>query len=300
MTRNRKIAAMACVIALLAAALTISASGRNAMAGLLSFVKAGPRWLAGESAMVAVPTQDVEARARAKHGWANVNSSLVRGAITYFEDGLVSRQARITIYRKYPDRVRVEIEQGGLLEAFGFDHNSAWRLRSATLSEDDARDVRAWLRLSPERLFVTRGANARYRETGDRIEDSRPFVPGQGARNLRPAKQFDVVELEDTVGLPPTPSRVGDLRLISYFVNKDDSTIDSARWLEPDDASRRIEDPDTPMAEVRVDFAGWRRVNGVLWPMEMVVWRGGKADFRIDLSEVLPNHQMPDTLFQKP
>ena len=298
---KRKITIAGCVICLLAV-VSLSKPGRIALGEFLTLIRSKASTVFTGAGMQ-TGNPDKEQRARGQHGWGpNVNNSIVRGTIAFFDDGVLTHQARVTIYRKYPNRVRVEVEEDGIVDAWGFDHNEAWKLRSANLTEEKARDIRAWVRLSPERLFLMRGANNRYREAGRHLEDARPTVSGSGPLDMTGTGDVEEIEMEDII-LPPAtrnPHRAGDRRLVYYQVDKDNNVIHSARWLEPDDPQADIDDPATPKMDVRVDFGNWRRVEGILWPMEITHRLGGKVDFRIFVSDVLVNQQMPDTVFQNP
>jgi hypothetical protein len=239
-------------------------------------------------------SQDVEQRARAAHGWqASVTNSIVRGELLRFDpNGTLQQQWAITVYRKYPDRLRVEIQRIGAVDVFGMDNSGAWKAGAASLSEPEARDVRAFLRLFPERLFLNRAGGASYREVGQRFED-RVEVPAQPVF-------FDQVEAEDLIGPPPAPPRPGDRRMLYYYVDQEASLVSTARWLEPDDPTQLIDDPGVSLTDVRVDFADWRTVSGMKWPFRITHQLGGRVDFRIDMNQVLVNQSMPDTFFQRP
>src|SRR5262249_7103707 len=103
---------------------------------------------------------DVEQRARTAHGWSSaISNSVAQGSIIYYDiNGRASAQYSITISRAYPDRVRVDINRGGVVEAFGFDQVIAWRRGAPILTASQLRDIRSFARLCPERLFVSRAA----------------------------------------------------------------------------------------------------------------------------------------------
>ncbi|HLG13448.1 MAG TPA: hypothetical protein VJH03_02840, partial [Blastocatellia bacterium] len=156
----------------------------------------------------------VEQRARAAHRWSgSVLDSVARGAIIYYDaSGEATGQYAITIFRGYPDKVRVEIDRGRSAEVFGFDQTSAWKGGVPNLKEEDARDIRAMVRICPERLFVTRGGGSAYREAGRRIEDSPPAASGggpTGAAGPPTPVVFDQVEMADTLGPAAGASRGG-------------------------------------------------------------------------------------------
>jgi len=295
---NRKkliITAIAAVLLLAIAA--ASKPGRSTLNRLYSL-------LSGAASTAASPAgPDVEQRARSKHGWTNVITSTLRGTITYFDpNGAIARRANVTIYQKHPDRLRVDIEQDGLIISQGFSHGEVWQARAESLTEEAERDIRAWLRLFPERLFLVRGAGASYREVGRHLEDSRPGIPGRGPSDVRPARELDEVEIEDVIGPPASnPTRRSDRRLITYLIDPETSIVHAARWMEPDDpAEEGIEGSAAATRQVRIEYGGWRRVEGVLWPMEVTHWLGGRVDFRVDVKDVLVNQQLADTVFRDP
>ncbi|MCI0487551.1 MAG: hypothetical protein L0229_13240, partial [Blastocatellia bacterium] len=92
--------------------------------------------------------------------------------------------------------------------------------------------------------------------------------------------------------------RVGDRRRVIYYVEKTTHTIQSVRWLEPDDPRREVSGGRGPMTDVRVEFSDWRTVEGVLWPFEVVRWSGGRVEYRIVLNEVKMNQTLGDSIFQ--
>jgi hypothetical protein len=290
---------MAAAVVCLLAAGAMSSPGRTALRSVLTALHITS----------ATPEGDVEQRARARHGWsAAVANSVVRGKITYYDrNGMATRQVRLTLMRKYPDRLRVEIDDRGTVVTSGFDGTATWKSGSLNLGEEEARDIRAMLRIGPERLFVTRGGGGRYREVGRRIDEDRGASPDPkdfpptGAKPRGKQKVLDQIETEDTIGLPPLlGQRVGDRRLVYYYVNREDSTIETARWLEPDDPRQMADDANTPLLDMRVDYSDWRRVDGVLWPFEVTCSKGGSLHYRIVAEEVSANQHMADTIFHNP
>ena len=228
-------------------------------------------------------------------------NSVLRGAITFYDrDGTKIGQAKLNVIRKYPERLRVELDRGDSVEVWGVDQATAWKSDAPNLSESEARDIRAWLRLCPERLFVTRGSGASYREAGERREDFKASRPWQDQVRINPPLQLQQVEVEDVIGQPPTPNRAGDRRLVTFYINRQDFTVEAARWLEPDDPNRSIDDLSAAKTDVRVDFSDWRAVGGVAWPFEIIHRLGGKVDFRITVNQVLLNQPLADALFQNP
>ena len=295
---RKKLIITATVAVLLLAIAAASKPGRKALGSLYSMLGGKT---AASPALPAGP--DVEQRARSKHGWTNVITSTLRGTITYFDpNGAIARRANVTIYQKHPDRLRVDIEQDGLIISQGFSHGEVWQARAESLTEEAERDIRAWLRLFPERLFLVRGAGASYREVGRHLEDSRPGSPGRGPSDVRPARELDEVEIEDVIGPPASnPTRLSDRRMITYLIDPETSIVHAARWMEPDDPTEEVtEGANVATKVVRVDYAGWRRVEGVLWPMEVTHWLGGRVDFRVDVKDVLVNQQLADTSFRDP
>ena len=117
---------------------------------------------------------------------------------------------------------------------------------------------------------------------------------------VNPPLELEQVEMEDVIGLPPALGRAGDRRLVTYYINSQDFTIESARWLEPDDPQRNIDDPQSATMDVRIDFDDWQRMGGVLWPFDIVHWMGGKVDYRIVVTQVQVNQPLADTIFQNP
>jgi len=294
---RKKLIITATVAVLLLAIAAASKPGRSTLNRLYSL-------LSGAASTAASPAgPDVEQRARSKHGWTNVITSTLRGTITYFDpNGAIARRANVTIYQKHPDRLRVDIEQDGLIISQGFSHGEVWQARAESLTEEAERDIRAWLRLFPERLFLVRGAGASYREVGRHLEDSRPGSPGRGPSDVRPARELDEVEIEDVIGPPASnPTRLSDRRMITYLIDPETSIVHSVRWMEPDDpAEEVIEGSAAATRQVRIEYGGWRRVEGVLWPMEVTHWLGGRVDFRVDVKDVLVNQQLADTVFRDP
>jgi hypothetical protein len=281
----------------------LSQTGRATFSKVIAFISA-PKPTAPA---VVASTGDVEQRARGKHGWGRqvIVNSVAQGTLTYLDDnGVAISQANLKLYRKYPDRLRIELERNGATDVSGFDQVQAWRSGRSTLSEEEARDIRAFLRMWPERLFTTRGGGARYREAGRRIEDydpaKNPAIPPPQGTKAGLSVVFDQVEMEDTLGLPPTSARAGDRRLVYYYVNRDNSVVTMAQWLEPDDPRQRLEDPDFAATDMRIDFAGWQEIDGVLWPTEIICKKGGKKFLRIQLSDVKINQSINDTIFQQP
>lgn len=262
----------------------------------------GTLWSEVKPEAAAAFASDVEQRARARHGWrSTVLNSLARGVITsYDRSGAVTRRIGLTVYRSYPDHVRVELGFGMPLEVLGFDGQEAWKAGAGALTRHEARDIRAWLRGCPERLFINRSAGANYREAGRRVEDYKPATPWAGATQQVPTT-LEQVELEDIIGAVATPRRLSaDRRFVEYYIDRDNSVVASARWLEPQDPTQLPDDPNRSSLDVRIDFDTWTHVGGVLWPMRVTHWLGGKVDFRIDFEQVLVNQQMPDTMFQRP
>ena len=295
LNRNRVLTGAAIAVCLIAAA-AISQPGRAALGGLYAKLRA-----TSITAAPAPPPLDLEGRAREKHGWDRTPESWVmRGTIAYFDpSSAMTRRNALTIYRKDKEQIRVDVEHQGVIQAQGLYNGEEWQARAGNLSESQERDIRAWLRIFPDRLFVERAKGKAYRELG-RLIDSRPDFPGRGPKDPRAIKQVEQVEVEDVIDRRRGDEvRKSDKRLITYLIARDDSLVISASWHEPDDPTQS-EGEVTASREVRVDFGGWRRVGGVLWPLEITRWQGGKLDFHIELQEVQVNRGLPDTVFQKP
>jgi hypothetical protein len=286
--REKRFFLSAVVISCLLGAVALSSPGRSAIRRVFSTTKtAQPSPSVSDSVGVASADQtgpDLESRARVRHGWnAGVLNSVMRGTITFYErDGTSAGQGNLTVYRAYPNRMRVELDRGATTEVWGFDQVRAWRSGELALGEGRARDLRQWLRLCPERLFTTRGGGASYREAGMRKEDLKPGRPWQEQMRINPPLELEQVEMEDIIG---ALGRAGDRRLVTYYINSQDFTIESARWLEPDDPQRNIDDPQSAKIDVRIDFDDWQRMGGVLWPFDIVHWMGGKVDYRIVVNQ---------------
>jgi len=289
----------------LLAAVALSNRGRTTIRRLAAKLTGSPTaTLAtgpGEPTAVAQAGPDVEQRARIRHGWtSSITNSVVQGTIiTYNRNGGVIDQANLTVYRAYPNRVRVELSRGGVVETMGFDGISAWRAGTANLPAARAREIRAFLRAWPDRLFSSRDGGAVYREAGPRLESSKPARPWQGATHLARPVAYEQVEMQDVL-VPAAAGLPGDRRSVTYYVNRETATIEASRWLEPDNPLRAITDPDAPKLDVRVDFGDWRRVGPVLWPYDIVHWLGGRVDFRITVSQVQINQPLADVIFQSP
>src|SRR5262249_28366981 len=155
-TRKKLLTGATILIASVFAIAGVSKPGRGMLARLID------RFAAHQQSPTAVAERsrdglDVEQRARAAHGWTpQIANSVAQGSISYYDaSGVATSQHAITITRGYPDRVRVEINRGANVEVFGFDQTSSWKRGAAKLKDTEARDIRAFARMCPERLFVT-------------------------------------------------------------------------------------------------------------------------------------------------
>jgi hypothetical protein len=247
---------------------------------------------------------DVEQRARAKHGWSDaVINSVARGTITYYDrNGMATGRAGLTLYRQYPGTLRVEIERDGATEVSGLAEGVAWKAGAGNPSEEQARDVRAILRMWPDRLFAARDAGMKYREVGRFAEERTDVMPGAAGPgdSAKQPQVFDQVEIEDIIGALPTKAAAGDRRLVSYLIDRESSLVSSARWLEPDNPRQQIDNPRAPLASVSVAFSKYAGIDGVQWPTEVTHSLGGRLDFRIVVGDVKLNQPLPGTVFQKP
>lgn len=242
---------------------------------------------------------DVEQRARSRHGWKDsVADWVMRGRITrYDSNGMATRAEEVTFYRGYPDRLRVELNSSRGNEVSGFDGEKAWKAGKDNLSDPEARDVRALLRIWPDRLFIGRASGFRYREAGQRTFDKHAGLTATPGADPDASLVFDQIEVIDGIG----PARQGrgpdDSRRIYYYVSRDDSLVASIRWLEPDNPSK-AEDPQTDRLEVGADFSRYTQVQEIYWPFEITHWQGGKVDFRITLDEIKLNQHVPESIFK--
>ncbi|MCI0486277.1 MAG: hypothetical protein L0229_06720 [Blastocatellia bacterium] len=282
----------------LLAAVGISKPGSALLKNFISLLSSeSPPSAPGTLSAAGMPL-DVEQTAAATHGWsAQILNSVVNGRVTFYDgDGFATATADITVYREYPHLLRVEIDWGGGVEASGFDGQNAWRQGAEPMDEEDEKDIRAFLRIWADRLFVTRAQGAPYVELGIHTEDYKPAAPGQGSVELATPVVFNQVEITDTI-----PGSASDeTRKVYYYVDSSTSLVSALRYLEPDDplALKTEDDPD--FHEVRVDFGNWQTVNGVLWPYEITHRLGGKVDFRIYVASVQMNQSLSSSLFQGP
>lgn len=165
----------------------ISNAGRRWMNGVAGLLKSSQP--ASAPSMLAAPPQqtgDVESYARAQHGWSeSIVDSVVHGKLAYYDDrGNQTSSAALTLYRIYPNMLRVELawDTGNATDLYGVDENDAWQQGVSALSSDDMREIRAFLRVWPERLFVARNNGAYYRRLAATLRTSN--LPGQGNRPL--------------------------------------------------------------------------------------------------------------------
>jgi hypothetical protein len=305
--RNRKpiaLGAGAALVLLLAAAGLSRPVRRSAQKLFAAVTGSSPSHTdpASLDGTVAVASPDVGQRALTHHGWtAAILDSVAKGSITWYDrSGAITRQGTLVIYRKFPDLLRVEITANQTTEVSGFDATNPWRSGQASLADAAARDIRQWLRCSPERLFVTRELGVGYREPGRRVEDHIPPTPWQGAVDLALAREYDQAELIDLIGPATLTTGAVDRRRVTYLVDRQTSLIAAARWLEPADPKQSADSPTTRLVETRVDFSQWRDVAGVQWPYAITHWSGGRVDFQVKLTQVLLNQPLQDNLFQTP
>ncbi len=278
----------------------VSSAGRRWISHLPALFKSGkPQPMA----VVSTPTPattlqgqpDVEQTARTQHGWSSsIVDSVVRGKLVYYDnDGKETARIPVVIYRKYPDLMRMELT-GGVNEVDGVDALGAWVQNQSSISAEDARDIRAFLRAFPERLFVLRAAGAEYRERGRHIEDYQPATPLAPRTDFTSSITYDQVEVTDKIQVQPS-----EIRTVYYYVNQSNSRVSVLRYLEPDNPNANISDPETDLLESRFEFASWTTINSVLWPFEITHRYGGKVDFRIEVEEVQMNQNLSNSIFQR-
>lgn len=291
---RKRVAIVSAVVAFILAAACLTDTGQSAIRSLFN----------NQASSISV-APEVEQRAQAKHGWDNksIKNSVVQGTlIQYSLDGLDTQQLGIKLYRSYPNRLRLEISEGGKTWVAGFDGKEAWREGIDKLQDVDARDIRSWMRMWPERLFMERGKEATFREVGQFIDERAGRRPDRESTNQGQETVADRLEVEDTIELDPQDSHeAGDRRRITYYLDSEKSLVYAARWLEPVDPTKSIEDVNAALIDVRVDFGRWTQIgNGTIWPFEVTCWRGGRIDFRVDVNDVKFNEPVGDTLFENP
>jgi hypothetical protein len=301
--KNRKTIVFAAGIAIVfaLAAAGLSQPGRHSVQRLVAAITGTSPLQAPAATTTTAP--DVEQRARSHHGWsATVLDAVQRGSVTWYDQtGAMTRSGSFVMYRKFPSLVRVELTAGQSPVAIsGFDGTTPWASGQTALTAAAARDIRQWLRCSPERMFLTRAAGAVYREPGRRVEDHRPPTPWQGAVDLAQPREYDQAEMIDLVGsLTPTQGPI-DRRRVTYLIDRQTSLVAAARWFEPANPGQSADTLGVGLVETRVDFGAWRDVAGVQWPFEITHWSGGKVDFRVQLTGVQMNQSPADSLFQHP
>src|SRR5262249_9650729 len=244
------------------------------------------------------PVLDLEQQVRARVGWnSTLVNSVITGVISFYDwEGQNTGQANFSLTRKYPALVRLDLARGAAVESVGFDGTQAWKSGTRSLNAQDAREIRAWLRMWPERLFNLRDAGALYREAGPRVEDFRPASPFQAAARIDPPLTLQQIEMQDTIGPAPDAQQAGDRRSVYYYIDQQTLLIKSARWLEPDDP--RNTDQDSPKLDSRVDFGNWLQLSGVMWPTQITRWLGGRVQFRIEVIDVKVNQPLGDAQFR--
>lgn len=297
---NKRTSAIVLVIVCCAiTAFSISSAGRRWMNGVAGIIKSGqPEHAPSVLAAPLQPTGDVESNAREQHGWSDhIQDSVVHGKIAYYDDrGNQTSSAALTLYRIYPDLLRVELawDTGTGTDLFGVDENDAWVHGVSTSSADDMRDIRAFLRIWPERLFVLRNNGAGYRELGSHTEDVKLAGPGEPPVDIDPAITFDQVQVEDLIKISST-----DKRILFFYVDRSNSRVSALRYMEPEDPNADPSEPGTDKIDNRVDFDNWHTVDSVLWPFLITHRLGGKVDFRIWVSDVSMNQSLDSSLFRR-
>jgi hypothetical protein len=299
---GRALVSFGAVLVFLLAAAGLSQPGQQSARRLLAALGGTPNTAAPSAPAAPATTPDVEQRARAHHGWGpTILDSAAKGSITWYDrSGATTRQGTLVIYRKFPAQLRVEVTSNQSTDVTGFDGTGPWRAGQASLTAAAARDIRQWLRSSPERLFIARSAGAPYREPGRRVEDHSAPTPWQGPVDLSQAREYDQAELMDLIGPDPPMSGPADRRRVTYLIDRQTSLIAAARWLEPADATENAQNPNARLLETRVEFSLWRDVAGVQWPYQITHWSGGRVDFQVNLTQVLLNQRPLDKVFQAP
>jgi hypothetical protein len=297
-----RISAIASVCIL--AAVAVSSPGRHGVARALSIITSRQPSGVTPDKPASGPPLTVEKRAETAAGWAaGIRNSISKGTITYYDrTGAKTGEASIALYVSYPDDLRVEIDPGdGKPETAGFSQGMTWSSAKDSLTATESRDIRAWLRTRPERLFVKYAAGSKYREAGAVLEDHIPKTPWQAAQDPDQPAHLDQVELIDDlapVGQAKNGGAISDLRRTYYYVNEADGTVRRVKWMEPDDPAQDTHDGGTPNAAIQVDFGDYRKVAGAEMPFDLVHWWGGKVDYRITLSYVRVNQAFAHSLFE--
>jgi hypothetical protein len=247
----------------------------------------------------------VEKRAEAAMGWTgNIRNSISKGTISYYDlSGDKTGEAAIALYVNYPDDLRVEIDRGdGKPQTVGFSQGTTWSSLKDSFSPAEGRDIRAWLRTRPERLFAKYATGSGYREAGAVLEDHVPKTPWQAAQDPDQPPKLDQVELIDDLGPAGQAANgagIADLRRTYYYVNQTDSAVRRVRWMEPDDPAQDPNSTKKSNTAIQVDFGDYRKVAGTLMPFDIVHWWGGKVDYRINFASVRINQALAQPLFQR-
>jgi hypothetical protein len=286
------------VIICLIVAGSISVYGRRWFATISTSMKAGKPQPASTSAPAAAQgPANIAQAASAAHNWNKyILDSIVSGTITYYDiTGNQTVTGSITIYRRYPDLLKVVIDWDGSTEVYGVDDRDSWVQGATTISNEDARDVRAFLRIWPERLFVAYDLGAPYSEMGQHVQDYKPIAPKQDRVDLETLLTFHELEVEDTIGREKP-----ETRKVYYSVNTTNSRVNALHYLEPDNPEEDMTDPETERTEIRVEFDNWQTINNVLWPFDIFHWYGGKVDYQIKITQVLTNQNLSNEVFQQP
>jgi len=293
------------------AAAVISNPGRAGLGRVIAVIGgggAGPHRTGVGSKQATTAGVDAGQQAAAAAGWtANIHNSVTAGSITrYDRTGAATSQAGIILYMKYPESLRVDIDHGGgSHDIIGFDQGSVWSSSKSGLTATDSRDIRAWLRTRPERLFAKRGGGAAYREAGVVTVDHIPGMPWQPAKDLDASIALQLAQIEIIDDMNPRPvagtgTPWSDRRRNYYYVNTNGWLIASERWMEPDDPTQDPDSLKVSKTAVEIDYGNYQQSGGVQWPFDIVHWYGGKVDYRITVASVKVNQPLQDTLFQKP
>jgi len=299
--KRKTVLLLTLTVAALSLATVVSSAGRRWLSTLPSLFKTAKPQPVG-TASTPTPTTtlqgqpDIEQTARTQHGWSSsIVDSIVSGKLVYYDNnGNETSRLTVVIYRKYPDLLRMELSGTGISEVDGVDTLGAWVQTQSSLSAEDARDIRAFLRAFPERLFIERAAGADYRELGRHIEDYQPATPLSPRTDLTSPITYDQVEVQDTIQVQ-NPEK----RTVYYYVDRSNSRVSVLRYPEPDNPTANVSNGDTDLLESRFEFGGWKTINAVLWPFTITHRYGGKVDFRIEVEEVQMNQNLSNSLFQR-
>lgn len=191
-----------------------------------------------------------------------------------------SKTAPVKVISEFPDRLRVEKQDGPQLVISGFDGQTDWKL-GGQLSQNEKDEIETLVHDTTEHFFAiqARGLPVRYLGSNFRLDD--------GEAREYTGSYYDIYQVEDQI---PAGAGVSRSQIKRYFINSETQLLERIRY--------QIE-RNGDIVNVETQLSDWKKTGEQQFPGTVTRLENGKGSMTFYLTSAVFGPKVADGIFNK-